>query len=124
MIASAAGREASDMPRLGEAACPGWASCAPPFTVSEASPIVRHMKRLFLSASAVVTALSLPAVALAENMSSTPSDGTAAQQAVASGEVTSGGALPFTGLNLALIVIAGLALVAAGLLLRRRSHQA
>jgi hypothetical protein len=32
----------------------------------------------------------------------------------------SGGALPFTGLNLALIILAGLALVATGVLLRRR----
>jgi hypothetical protein len=37
-----------------------------------------------------------------------------------SGDLESGGLLPFTGLNLALVVIAGGALLAAGLMLRRR----
>ena len=87
------------------------------------------MKRLALFATGLLAALALPAVALAENMSSSVSDGTAAQDAVSSGVLgTSGdggggvsGTLPFTGLNLALIVAVGVALIATGFLLRRRT---
>ena len=43
-----------------------------------------------------------------------------AQDGVAAGVVDSGGTLPFTGLNLVFIVIGGLALLAVGVLLRRR----
>lgn len=75
------------------------------------------MKRLLVFVSGVAATLAVPTVALAENMSSTPSKGTVAQQAVAGT-----GTLPFTGVNLALILIAGIALVATGVLLRRRSQ--
>ncbi len=44
------------------------------------------------------------------------------QQDLASGALGSDGTLPFTGLNLVLIVIAGIALVATGILLKRRSN--
>ena len=80
------------------------------------------MRRVLVLVAGMAAALALPAVAFAENMSSAPGDGTTAQDAVLSGEVSSSGSLPFTGLNLALIVVAGLALVATGLLLRRRSQ--
>ena len=42
------------------------------------------------------------------------------QDGVASGVLGQGDTLPFTGLNLVLIVLAGLSLIATGLLLRRR----
>jgi LPXTG-motif cell wall-anchored protein len=80
------------------------------------------MKRLLVFVSGVAATLSLPAVALAENMSSTPSKGTVAQQAVVSSGVAPSGSLPFTGVNLALMLVLGIALVATGLLLRRRSQ--
>ncbi len=75
------------------------------------------MKRLIVFVSGVAATLAVPTVALAENMSSTPSKGTVAQQAVGGT-----GSLPFTGVNLALVLIAGLALVATGFMLRRRSQ--
>jgi hypothetical protein len=43
------------------------------------------------------------------------------QQDLASGALGNEGTLPFTGLNLVLIVIAGVALIATGILLKRRS---
>lgn len=73
--------------------------------------------------ASLATLLAIPAVAFAGDPSNGPGSGGEAQGAVESGVVSGGtqGALPFTGLNLALIVIAGVALVATGLLLRRRS---
>jgi hypothetical protein len=75
------------------------------------------MKRLLVLVSGIAATLAAPTVALAENMSSTRSKGAVAQQAVAGT-----GSLPFTGVNLALILIAGIALVATGVLLRRKSQ--
>jgi hypothetical protein len=43
------------------------------------------------------------------------------QQDLASGALGNEGTLPFTGLNLALIIVAGVALIATGILLKRRS---
>lgn len=107
-----------------------------PFTVSDPSPIVRIMKRLVVLVSGIVAALGVPAVALAAvNPSSSISEGTNAQNAVASGEAASGGGgvlaagngaggtLPFTGMNLVLILAIGLALVVTGVLLRRRTQR-
>lgn len=43
------------------------------------------------------------------------------QQDLASGALGNDGTLPFTGMNLVLIAIAGVALIATGILLKRRS---
>lgn len=43
------------------------------------------------------------------------------QQDLASGALGNSGSLPFTGMNLILIAIAGVALIATGFLLKRRS---
>jgi hypothetical protein len=77
--------------------------------------MIRHISILL----GLVVTLVVPAVAFGGNQSSTPSDGGSAQGALSSGGE---GSLPFTGLNLALIVLAGVALVATGLLLRRRAR--
>lgn len=76
--------------------------------------------RSFTVGAVVLAALALPAVALAANPSE--SQGQAAQAEGLLGSQSSG-TLPFTGMNLALIVVGGLVLLASGLLLRRRgSH--
>ena len=66
----------------------------------------------------LLTTLVIPAVAMAGNQSGTPGDAGSAQGALSSG---GSGSLPFTGLNLALIVLAGAALIATGFVLRRRT---
>jgi hypothetical protein len=63
-------------------------------------------------AIALVTASSVAA-----STTGYPSGGQGAQ-----GEVQGGGALPFTGLDLALIVLGGAALLVTGLLLRRAAR--
>lgn len=76
------------------------------------------VRRLLIGLGLVVI-LVLPSAALA---GTNPSDTSGVAGASGSGGALSesGGALPFTGVNLALIVVAGLALVATGLMLRRR----
>jgi hypothetical protein len=64
--------------------------------------------------------LVVPSVALAGNTSDTSGVLGASGSGSGGALSESGGALPFTGLNLALIIVAGLALVATGVLLRRR----
>lgn len=81
---------------------------------------------LAIAALATLGVLLTSATAFATDVSlfghGTP--GTSAQGEAAGGIVESSGALPFTGLNLALIVVGGAALLAAGLVLRRRSSAA
>ena len=85
---------------------------------------MRYMKkRIAITLASLGTLLSVPAIAFAADPSNGPGSGGSAQGQVdssLSGSVQ--GTLPFTGLNLALIVIAGVALLATGLLLRRRSR--
>jgi hypothetical protein len=82
---------------------------------------MKTVRRLLFGVGLLVT-LVLPSVALA---GTNPSDTSGVLGSSGSGSggalSESGGALPFTGLNLALIILAGFALVATGLLLRRRS---
>jgi hypothetical protein len=70
--------------------------------------------RRILIALAGVAALALPATALAGN----PSTGDVLS---ISGSTGGGGSLPFTGLNLAFIVAAGVGLLLLGFVLRRRT---
>ena len=77
-------------------------------------------------AGGAVALMVAPAAMAGADPSSSVYSGVAGnvQNDVASGALgasPAGGALPFTGLNLALIVIGGVALVAMGLVLRRRS---
>lgn len=65
---------------------------------------------------AVVVALTT-ASAVAAGTTGYPSGGEGAQ-----GEVQGGGALPFTGLDLALMALGGAALIVTGLLLRRAAR--
>jgi hypothetical protein len=74
---------------------------------------------LIASVGVLLTASAAFAVDIGLQGHGTP--GGDSQGSVADGVLSSGGALPFTGLNLALIVLAGLALLATGLLLRRRT---
>lgn len=79
-----------------------------------------------VAALTMLGALLTSAAALAVDVSLYGHDtqGSQAQGEAAGGVVESGGTLPFTGLNLFLIVIAGAALLATGLMLRRRSGSA
>jgi hypothetical protein len=81
------------------------------------SEIMRVVRRIVVLLGLLAT-LVFPAVALAGNQSATLGDGGGAQGALSGGGE---GTLPFTGLNLVLIVLAGIALIGTGVLLRRRS---
>jgi hypothetical protein len=82
------------------------------------------MGKLMALAVGLAAALVAPALAVAQNPSSSAGEGTEIQRTVASGVAgaQSGGSLPFTGLSLTLIVIVAVALVATGILLRRQSR--
>ncbi len=76
--------------------------------------------------SGAVALIAAPAALAGPDPSSSVYSGVAGnvQNDIGSGALgasPAGGALPFTGLNLALIVLGGVALVAMGLVLRRRS---
>jgi hypothetical protein len=76
---------------------------------------MKHIRRILVSLAGL-TALALPATALAGNAS------TGGPLSVSvSGSDGGGGTLPFTGMNLVLIVGIGLGLLLLGLVLRRRS---
>ncbi|MCL4289974.1 MAG: hypothetical protein KJ051_06825 [Thermoleophilia bacterium] len=79
---------------------------------------MKRIRRTAIASLATLALFVVPAVAFAANVSE--SDGTAGS---AQGEVAGGGSLPFTGLNLTLIVIGALVLLATGVLLRRRGSQ-
>lgn len=74
---------------------------------------MKNIRRIFI-ALAGVAALALPATALAGN----PSTGDVLS---VSGSTGGGGSLPFTGMNLAVVVGIGVGLLLLGFLLRRRS---
>jgi hypothetical protein len=83
------------------------------------------MKRaLRLVPLAVVALLAVPATALAGNASSSSTLGTSGGPSDPEGIAGSVQSLPFTGLNLALVIVVGLALVATGIFLRRRGSSA
>jgi hypothetical protein len=84
------------------------------------SEAMKTIRRILVGLGLIAT-LVLPTAAFAGNTSDT--SGVLGSSGSGSGGALSesGGALPFTGLNLALIILAGLALVATGVLLRRRS---
>jgi hypothetical protein len=69
-------------------------------------------------------ALALPAGALALTSTNDVYDPVDArvQQASSAGGGGGGGALPFSGLDIAIVVLAGLAILATGLLIRRASR--
>jgi hypothetical protein len=77
-----------------------------------------RISRIVFAAAATML-LGTP-TALAGGYVSSGSEGGAASGA--SGSATAAGSLPFTGLDLALIVVGGLMLLASGLLLRRASR--
>lgn len=74
---------------------------------------MKNIRRIFI-ALAGVAALALPATAFAGN----PSTGDVLS---VSGSTGSGGTLPFTGLNLAVVIGIGVGLLLLGLVLRRRT---
>lgn len=75
-----------------------------------------------LALGALAALVAAPAALAGTDPSSSVYAGVAGNvQGGIAGASPSGGALPFTGLNLALIVVGGLALIATGVLLRRRS---
>lgn len=74
---------------------------------------MKNIRRIFI-ALAGVAALALPATALAGN----PSTGDVLS---VSGSTGGGGSLPFTGMNLAVVVGIGVGLLLLGFVLRRRS---
>ena len=80
---------------------------------------MKTIRRILVGLGLIAT-LVLPTAAFAGNTSDT--SGALGSSGSGSGGALSesGGALPFTGLNLALIILAGLALVVTGVLLRRR----
>lgn len=74
------------------------------------------MKRLTAFASAVLASLVMASVALAQDPTQSGYGGTGGN---IQGDVEGGGSLPFTGLDLVLLVGAGALLLAAGFTLRR-----
>jgi hypothetical protein len=74
---------------------------------------MKNIRRILI-ALAGVAALALPATALAGN----PSTGDVLS---VSGSTGGGGSLPFTGMNLAVVVAIGLGLLLLGFVLRRRT---
>lgn len=74
------------------------------------------MKRLTAFASAVFASLVMASVALAQDPTQSGYGGTGGN---IQGDVEGGGSLPFTGLDLVLLVGAGALLLAAGFTLRR-----
>lgn len=74
---------------------------------------MKNIRRIFI-ALAGVAALALPATAFAGN----PSTGDVLS---VSGSTGGGGTLPFTGMNLAVVVGIGVGLLVLGLVLRRRT---
>jgi len=74
---------------------------------------MKNIRRIFI-ALAGVAALALPATAFAGN----PSTGDVLS---VSGSTGGGGTLPFTGLNLAVVIGIGVGLLLLGLVLRRRT---
>ena len=77
------------------------------------------MRLRMIFTTLAIAALTAPAAALAAD----PSIGSTPAGSGAGGEVT-GGSLPFTGLNLGLILAGAAVLIATGLLLRRRASSA
>lgn len=74
------------------------------------------MKRLTAFASVVLASLVMASVALAQDPTQSGYGGTGGN---IQGDVEGGGSLPFTGLDLVLLVGAGALLLAAGFTLRR-----
>lgn len=74
-------------------------------------------RKLTVLATSLFVFLFSAVVAFAANPSGTPGQGGGAQ-----GEAEGGGGLPFTGLNLALIVLGAVALLAVGVALRRSAR--
>ena len=86
------------------------------------------MRHRLLSAIVIVSlaALAVVPAAFAGNDPTASTYGGSAgnvQQDLASGSLGSGSSLPFTGMNLVLIALAGVALIATGVLLRRRASK-
>jgi hypothetical protein len=80
---------------------------------------MKTVRRLLIGLGLIAT-LVLPTAAFAGNQSDTSGVLGASGSGSGGALSESGSALPFTGVNLALIIIAGLVLVGTGLLLRRR----
>lgn len=80
------------------------------------------MKRCRVLGAGLVAGLVSAPVALAASDPSAPSGTAGGAQGQIDG-VQSAGSLPFTGMNLTLILIGGAVLLAAGFLLRRRGSQ-
>ena len=72
---------------------------------------MRKVVRVLTAAVTTVAMLALPAAAFAGDGYNTPSGGVA-------GEQTGGGTLPFTGSELLLYVVVGVAIIASGFALR------
>jgi len=86
---------------------------------------VKKLRSLVFLASGLGAGLVFAAVAVAglgTSLAAYGGEGGNAQANVEAGAVGSPASLPFTGLNLALIAVAGVALIATGLVLRRRSR--
>jgi len=109
-----AGASATDLPSgCTRELCP--MSCEP--------AIFRRMRRsiLLVIGLFVAAAVLIPSVALAGNSSATPATPGGGVAGTSGTAGVSGGALPFTGLNLVYVLAAGLALIGLGIALRRRS---
>jgi hypothetical protein len=79
------------------------------------------MKRRILAfSSAIVGAAYLAPVLWAGNESNPVDQGGQVAGGLSGASNGGGGSLPFTGLNLAFLIVGGLVLIATGLLLRRR----
>jgi hypothetical protein len=79
------------------------------------------MRRLGASAAVILTVLAVAPMALAQQPSSGLGEGGGVQGAVGGGG-GGAGTLPFTGLNVLFIVLAGIALLALGFGLRAASR--
>jgi hypothetical protein len=80
------------------------------------------MRRLGASAAVILTVLAVAPMALAQQPSSGLGEGGGVQGAVGGGGGGGAGTLPFTGLNVLFIVLAGIALLALGFGLRAASR--